>query len=117
MWKQSGSFRVPSRTDACLSAQRCLAKAAILLSAGILLCCSALMVLCCACSPDYWYGTLKYSRMDFVANWIHRGRDLGLTTYNKAREFFNRSIATKWQDIHPNETVLCQRSCRGWGHR
>ncbi|CAI5793052.1 dual oxidase 2 [Podarcis lilfordi] len=56
---------------------------------------------------DYWYGTLKYSRMDFVANWIHRGRDLGLTTYNRAREFFNHSIATKWQDIHPNET-LCR---------
>ncbi|KAH0619921.1 hypothetical protein JD844_014359 [Phrynosoma platyrhinos] len=36
---------------------------------------------------DYWYGTVKYSRMDFVASWIQRGRDLGLSTYNKAREY------------------------------
>ncbi|XP_044306436.1 dual oxidase 2-like [Varanus komodoensis] len=55
---------------------------------------------------DYWYGTVKYSRMDFVANWIQRGRDLGLSTYNKAREFFRLLPARKWLDIqHQNQTV------------
>ncbi|KAF7237795.1 Dual oxidase 2 [Varanus komodoensis] len=56
---------------------------------------------------DYWYGTVKYSRMDFVANWIQRGRDLGLSTYNKAREFFRLLPARKWLDIqHQNQTLL-----------
>ncbi|XP_042331568.1 dual oxidase 2 [Sceloporus undulatus] len=56
---------------------------------------------------DYWYGTVKYSRMDFVASWIQRGRDLGLSTYNKAREFFKLPTAKKWQEIpQENQTLL-----------
>ncbi|XP_063170259.1 dual oxidase 2 [Candoia aspera] len=56
---------------------------------------------------DYWYGTVKYSRMDFVASWIQRGRDLGLSTYNKAREFFQLQPAKEWKDINQkNQTIL-----------
>ncbi|XP_015678755.1 dual oxidase 2 [Protobothrops mucrosquamatus] len=56
---------------------------------------------------DYWYGTVKYSRMDFVASWIQRGRDIGLSTYNKAREFFGLPPAKKWTDIkQTNQTIL-----------
>uniref|UniRef100_A0ABM5EXE9 NAD(P)H oxidase (H2O2-forming) n=1 Tax=Pogona vitticeps TaxID=103695 RepID=A0ABM5EXE9_9SAUR len=56
---------------------------------------------------DYWYGTVKYSRMDFVASWIQRGRDLGLPTYNKAREFFNLQPVKDWQGIpQENQTLL-----------
>ncbi|XP_061451047.1 dual oxidase 2 [Rhineura floridana] len=55
---------------------------------------------------DYWYGTLKYSRMDFVASWILRGRDLGLSTYNKTREFFNLPPGEDWLDISQNETLV-----------
>uniref|UniRef100_A0A8C6XMV9 NAD(P)H oxidase (H2O2-forming) n=1 Tax=Naja naja TaxID=35670 RepID=A0A8C6XMV9_NAJNA len=56
---------------------------------------------------DYWYGTVKFSRMDFVASWIQRGRDIGLSTYNKVREFFGLQPAKKWTDInHKNQTIL-----------
>ncbi|KAJ7311206.1 hypothetical protein JRQ81_006817 [Phrynocephalus forsythii] len=56
---------------------------------------------------DYWYGTVKYSRMDFVASWIQRARDLGLSTYNKVREFFNLKPAKEWQEIvQGNQTLL-----------
>ncbi|XP_066491545.1 dual oxidase 2 [Tiliqua scincoides] len=50
---------------------------------------------------DYWYGTVKYSRADFLASWIHRGRDVGLPTYNKAREFFLLE-RVDWQNITMN---------------
>ncbi|XP_077174273.1 dual oxidase 2 [Paroedura picta] len=46
---------------------------------------------------DYWYGPMKYSRTDFVASWIQRGRDLGLPTYNEARKFFQLDPANDWQ--------------------
>ncbi|XP_060115958.1 dual oxidase 2 [Heteronotia binoei] len=49
---------------------------------------------------DYWYGTVKYSRTDFVASWIQRGRDLGLSTYKKARTFFQSDTANDWQRIN-----------------
>uniref|UniRef100_A0A670ZBK2 NAD(P)H oxidase (H2O2-forming) n=1 Tax=Pseudonaja textilis TaxID=8673 RepID=A0A670ZBK2_PSETE len=56
---------------------------------------------------DYWYGTVKFSRMDFVASWIQRGRDIGLSTYNKVREFFGLPPAKKWTDINQkNQTIL-----------
>ncbi|XP_062998433.1 dual oxidase 2 [Elgaria multicarinata webbii] len=56
---------------------------------------------------DYWYGTVKYSRTDFVASWIQRGRDLGLSTYNKAREFFKLQPIHTWLDIQQqNQTLL-----------
>ncbi|XP_053129203.1 dual oxidase 2-like isoform X1 [Hemicordylus capensis] len=60
---------------------------------------------------DYWYGALKYSRTDFVASWVQRGRDLGLSTYNKAREFFKLDPVDEWQKIDAtsfkeNQTLL-----------
>ncbi|XP_013929033.1 PREDICTED: dual oxidase 1-like, partial [Thamnophis sirtalis] len=56
---------------------------------------------------DYWYGTVRYSRMDFVASWIQRGRDIGVSTYNKVREFFNLQPAKNWTDINQkNKTIL-----------
>ncbi|KAJ6664098.1 hypothetical protein lerEdw1_008313 [Lerista edwardsae] len=58
---------------------------------------------------DYWYGTVKYSRTDFLASWIQRGRDLGLPTYNQVREFFHLDRVDEWQKI---ETDLSDQSKR-----
>ncbi|KAJ7410998.1 Dual oxidase 2 [Willisornis vidua] len=51
---------------------------------------------------DYWYGPLKYSRTDYVANWIQRGRDLGLPTYNQARERFGLKPLQNWSNLAPH---------------
>ncbi|XP_069621909.1 dual oxidase 1 isoform X2 [Ranitomeya imitator] len=50
---------------------------------------------------DYWYGTLKYSRTDYISNSIQRGRDFGLCCYNRAREYFGLEPITSWQNINP----------------
>uniref|UniRef100_A0A8C3RPS0 NAD(P)H oxidase (H2O2-forming) n=1 Tax=Chelydra serpentina TaxID=8475 RepID=A0A8C3RPS0_CHESE len=56
---------------------------------------------------DYWYGPLKYSRTDYVASYIQRGRDLGLSTYTKAQELFDLMPATNWSFFaHVDEEVL-----------
>uniref|UniRef100_A0A8D0EJM6 NAD(P)H oxidase (H2O2-forming) n=1 Tax=Strix occidentalis caurina TaxID=311401 RepID=A0A8D0EJM6_STROC len=51
---------------------------------------------------DYWYGPLKYSRTDYVASWLQRGRDLGLPTYNQARERFGLDPLQNWSDLAPH---------------
>uniref|UniRef100_A0A8B9T2T4 NAD(P)H oxidase (H2O2-forming) n=1 Tax=Anas platyrhynchos TaxID=8839 RepID=A0A8B9T2T4_ANAPL len=51
---------------------------------------------------DYWYGPLKYSRTDFMASWLQRGRDLGLPTYNQARERFGLQPLQDWMDLAPH---------------
>ncbi|NWU65295.1 DUOX2 oxidase, partial [Pterocles burchelli] len=51
---------------------------------------------------DYWYGPLKYSRTDYVASWLQRGRDLGLPTYNQARERFGLEPLQNWSDFAPH---------------
>ncbi|NXT78254.1 DUOX2 oxidase, partial [Zapornia atra] len=51
---------------------------------------------------DYWYGPLKYSRTDYVASWLQRGRDLGLPTYNQARERFGLEPLQTWSDLAPH---------------
>ncbi|GAB0193891.1 dual oxidase 2-like [Grus japonensis] len=51
---------------------------------------------------DYWYGPLKYSRTDYVASWFQRGRDLGLPTYNQARERFGFDPLQNWSDLAPH---------------
>uniref|UniRef100_A0A8V5HDX9 NAD(P)H oxidase (H2O2-forming) n=1 Tax=Melopsittacus undulatus TaxID=13146 RepID=A0A8V5HDX9_MELUD len=49
----------------------------------------------------YWYGPLKYSRTDYVASCLQRGRDLGLPTYNQARERFGLKPVQNWSDFAP----------------
>ncbi|XP_065589784.1 dual oxidase 2 [Cyrtonyx montezumae] len=51
---------------------------------------------------DYWYGPLKYSRTDYVASWLQRGRDLGLPTYNQAREWFGLEPLQDWTNLAPH---------------
>uniref|UniRef100_A0A672UPL0 NAD(P)H oxidase (H2O2-forming) n=1 Tax=Strigops habroptila TaxID=2489341 RepID=A0A672UPL0_STRHB len=51
---------------------------------------------------DYWYGPLKYSRTDYVASCLQRGRDLGLPTYNQARERFGLEPLQNWSDFAPH---------------
>ncbi|XP_010715457.1 dual oxidase 2 [Meleagris gallopavo] len=51
---------------------------------------------------DYWYGPLKYSRTDYVASWLQRGRDLGLPTYNQARERFGLEPLQDWTNFAPH---------------
>lgn len=64
---------------------------------------------------DYWYGPLKYSRTDYVASWLQRGRDLGLPTYNQARERFGLDPLQNWSDLAPH---LDQQVTGKWsGHR
>ncbi|XP_069078431.1 dual oxidase 1-like isoform X1 [Pleurodeles waltl] len=49
---------------------------------------------------DYWYGPFQYSRTDYMASRIQRGRDLGLCCYNKAREFFGLPVSKDWEEIN-----------------
>ncbi|NXX37946.1 DUOX2 oxidase, partial [Tricholaema leucomelas] len=51
---------------------------------------------------DYWYGPLKYSRADLVANWLQRARDMGLPTYSRARQHFGLRPLHSWQDLGPH---------------
>ncbi|XP_052039385.1 dual oxidase 1 [Apodemus sylvaticus] len=60
---------------------------------------------------DFWPGPLKFSRTDYLASCLQRGRDLGLPSYTKAREALGLSPISRWQDINPtlsrsNGTVL-----------
>ncbi|NXG41576.1 DUOX2 oxidase, partial [Psilopogon haemacephalus] len=51
---------------------------------------------------DYWYGSLRYSRSDLVASWLQRARDLGLPTYNHARQRFGLRPLHSWEDLGPH---------------
>uniref|UniRef100_A0A8C5KNQ4 NAD(P)H oxidase (H2O2-forming) n=1 Tax=Jaculus jaculus TaxID=51337 RepID=A0A8C5KNQ4_JACJA len=60
---------------------------------------------------DFWPGPLKFSRTDYVASCLQRGRDLGLPSYTKARAALGLPPITQWEDINPvlsrsNHTVL-----------
>nr|XP_048315692.1 dual oxidase 1 [Myodes glareolus] len=60
---------------------------------------------------DFWPGPLKFSRTDYVASSLQRGRDLGLPSYTKARAALGLPPISHWQDINPslsrsNGTVL-----------
>ncbi|NWQ59700.1 DUOX2 oxidase, partial [Neopipo cinnamomea] len=66
---------------------------------------------------DYWYGPLKYSRTDYVASWIQRGRDLGLPTYNQARERFGLKPLQNWSNLTPHlETQVLQKVAALYGN-
>uniref|UniRef100_F6YJA3 NAD(P)H oxidase (H2O2-forming) n=1 Tax=Monodelphis domestica TaxID=13616 RepID=F6YJA3_MONDO len=56
---------------------------------------------------DFWPGPLKFSRTDYSASWLQRGRDLGLPSYNQARVAMGLAPVTQWQDINPE---LSQRN-------
>ncbi|XP_049638484.1 dual oxidase 1 [Suncus etruscus] len=60
---------------------------------------------------DFWPGPLKFSRTDYLASCLQRGRDLGLPSYIKARAALGLPPVSSWQDINPdlskiNATVL-----------
>ncbi|XP_053573547.1 dual oxidase 1-like [Bombina bombina] len=50
---------------------------------------------------DYWYGPVIYSRTDYISSSIQRGRDLGLCSYNQAREYFGLTPIKNWKYINP----------------
>ncbi|XP_073474996.1 dual oxidase 1-like isoform X2 [Aquarana catesbeiana] len=50
---------------------------------------------------DYWYGSFKYSRTDYISYSIQRGRDFGLCCYNHGREYFGLTPVTSWKEINP----------------
>uniref|UniRef100_A0A7N4PVB5 NAD(P)H oxidase (H2O2-forming) n=1 Tax=Sarcophilus harrisii TaxID=9305 RepID=A0A7N4PVB5_SARHA len=50
---------------------------------------------------DFWPGPLKFSRTDYSASWLQRGRDLGLPSYNQARVAMGLTPVSRWQDINP----------------
>ncbi|XP_075386791.1 dual oxidase 1 [Tenrec ecaudatus] len=50
---------------------------------------------------DFWPGSLKFSRTDYLASSLQRGRDLGLPSYAKARVALGLPPITHWQDINP----------------
>ncbi|XP_006883258.1 PREDICTED: dual oxidase 1 [Elephantulus edwardii] len=50
---------------------------------------------------DFWPGPLKFSRTDYLASCLQRGRDLGLPSYTKARAALGLPPITQWQDINP----------------
>lgn len=69
---------------------------------------------------DFWPGPLKFSRTDYLASCLQRGRDLGLPSYTKAREALGLSPISHWQDINPalsrnNGTVRKGQDPESWG--
>lgn len=68
---------------------------------------------------DFWPGPLKFSRTDYLASCLQRGRDLGLPSYTKAREALGLPPVSHWQDINPalsrsNGTVRKGQDPEGW---
>ncbi|NWH91667.1 DUOX2 oxidase, partial [Aegithalos caudatus] len=51
---------------------------------------------------DYWYGPLRFSRTDYVASWVQRGRDFGLPTYNQVRQHFGLKPLQNWTNLAPH---------------
>ncbi|PNI75106.1 DUOX2 isoform 2 [Pan troglodytes] len=51
---------------------------------------------------DYWPGPGKFSRTDYVASSIQRGRDMGLPSYSQALLAFGLDIPRNWSDLNPN---------------
>lgn len=51
-------------------------------------------------SSDYWPGPGKFSRTDYVASSIQRGRDMGLPSYSQARQALGLETPEKWSDLN-----------------
>ncbi|XP_072594510.1 dual oxidase 2 [Vulpes vulpes] len=51
---------------------------------------------------DYWPGSGKFSRTDYVASSIQRGRDMGLPSYTQALMALGLEIPGNWSHINPN---------------
>uniref|UniRef100_A0A8C9JET6 NAD(P)H oxidase (H2O2-forming) n=1 Tax=Panthera tigris altaica TaxID=74533 RepID=A0A8C9JET6_PANTA len=51
---------------------------------------------------DYWPGPGKFSRTDYVASSIQRGRDMGLPSYTQALKALGLETPKNWSDINPN---------------
>ncbi|XP_074091404.1 dual oxidase 2 isoform X2 [Macrotis lagotis] len=49
---------------------------------------------------DYWPGPGRYSRTDYVASSIQRGRDLGLPSYNRALEAMGLEPLKNWSNLN-----------------
>lgn len=52
--------------------------------------------------PDYWPGPGKYSRTDYVASSIQRGRDMGLPSYSQALQALGQEPPKNWSDLGPH---------------
>ncbi|KAK3106022.1 hypothetical protein FSP39_011167 [Pinctada imbricata] len=50
---------------------------------------------------SYFYGPLHFSRHDYVAQTIMRGRDYGLPDYNTVREQMGLNKIKSWEEINP----------------
>uniref|UniRef100_A0A8C6DK07 NAD(P)H oxidase (H2O2-forming) n=1 Tax=Moschus moschiferus TaxID=68415 RepID=A0A8C6DK07_MOSMO len=50
---------------------------------------------------DYWPGPGKFSRTDYVASSIQRGRDMGLPSYSQALQALGLKTPRNWSDLNP----------------
>ncbi|KAM4829010.1 dual oxidase 2 [Thomomys bottae] len=50
---------------------------------------------------DYWPGPDKFSRTDYVASSIQRGRDMGLPSYSQALLALGKEPPKNWTDLNP----------------
>ncbi|XP_036910411.1 dual oxidase 2 isoform X2 [Sturnira hondurensis] len=51
---------------------------------------------------DYWPGPGRFSRTDYVASSIQRGRDMGLPSYNQALLALGLKTPKNWSDLNPS---------------
>nr|XP_027781806.1 dual oxidase 2 [Marmota flaviventris] len=51
---------------------------------------------------DYWPGPGKFSRTDYVASSIQRGRDMGLPSYTQALLALGLEAPKNWSGLNPN---------------
>lgn len=51
---------------------------------------------------DYWPGSGKFTRTDYVASSIQRGRDMGLPSYSQALLALGLEIPKNWSHLNPD---------------
>lgn len=51
---------------------------------------------------DYWPGPGKFSRTDYVASSIQRGRDMGLPSYTQALQALGLKVPKNWTELNPS---------------